>query len=283
MGCIYIFVCLVNFKVYIGQYKGKIPEKRRDDHIRGKGNIPLYNAIRKYGWEYFVFTILYENVPYDQLSDLERKEIARYNCNKNRGGWGYNLTDGGEGTLGWKHSSETLQKKSDQMSGENNPFFGKTLSTEHRQKISDSLSGKNNPNFGKTASTETRQKQSDAKKGKPTWNKKGSSRPEIRGENNPMYGRTGENSPHWGKPLSISHRQKISNTKKGKKNPMYGRPAPNRSPEYERVKWFFFIELANLPIKEKRKRLYQEFEGIVKTRRLYEWTKRWQTELETAI
>ena len=84
-----------------------------------------------------------------------------------------------------KHlSAETRQKIAEARKGENNPFFGKTLSNEHRKKLSESLKGRtfssetrqkmsvNNGRFwkGKTMSAETRQKMSKSRKGMLWWN-----------------------------------------------------------------------------------------------------------------
>lgn len=67
-------------------------------------------------------------------------------------------------------------------------------SEETRRKRSESLKGEKNPMFGKT------------------------------GEKNPMFGRTGEKNPNYGKPRPEETRQKISKANSGEKNPMFGRP-----------------------------------------------------------
>lgn len=45
----------------------------------------------------------------------------------------------------------------------------------------------------------------------------------MKGEKNPMYGRTGNKSPFFGKHLSEELRRKLSEANKGKKNPMHGK------------------------------------------------------------
>ena len=248
MGWIYIFFCLVDYKVYIGKWSGRRIEYRRNKHINGYGNQHLYRAIQKHGWKNFIFDVLHENIPKEKLNDLERKEIARFNCNSCRpGGWGYNKTDGGEGTIGFVQSAEHRQKISDALKGESNPNYGKPAwnkgkpgqshSVGARQKISDALKGESNPNYGKPRSAEARRKQSIAMKGK-----------------------------NVGKRRSAKTRQKLSKA--------------NRHPEYERARVFFYIDLANVPIKEKRKKLFAEFTDVAKVT-LYKWAKDWQTELAT--
>ena len=200
MGWIYIFVNLINFKVYIGKWSGKRVEKRRHQHKRGGGNRHLYRAIQKYGWDNFIFDTLHENVPKEMLNHLEMKEIARFDCNKCRGGWGYNETDGGDGLVGYIPSKETRQKMSDALKG-------KPLSVEHRQKLSKAKKGENHPNYGKSLPTETRSKISEGNKGKkPSL--------EVRQK---------LSEAHKGKPLSVEHRQKLTLTaRRGENHHFYG-------------------------------------------------------------
>lgn len=72
-----------------------------------------------------------------------------------------------------KHTEEWKQKRSEDMSGENNPMYGKTHSAEARKKISDSHKGKKmsetsrlallKANTGRKPSEETLQKYRDAR------------------------------------------------------------------------------------------------------------------------
>lgn len=78
----------------------------------------------------------------DLISFLGRKDLGNGDL--------YNLTDGGEGFIGYVRTEEHRRKISESLKGENNPNYGKTLSEEHRQKISESLKGENNPNYGRT-------------------------------------------------------------------------------------------------------------------------------------
>ncbi len=59
---------------------------------------------------------------------------------------------------GRKHSVETKRKMSVSKKGKNNPNYGKTLSQEHKRKISESLRGEKSPNYGKKHSEETKRK-----------------------------------------------------------------------------------------------------------------------------
>ena len=64
-------------------------------------------------------------------------------------------------------SDETRKKKSESISGENNPMFGKHPSEETRKKKSESQYGENNPFFGKHHTEETRIKMSCNMRGIP--------------------------------------------------------------------------------------------------------------------
>ena len=103
-----------------------------------------------------------------------------------------------------KHASEDARRKMSESRK------GKTFSDEHKKKLSIALSGENNPMFGKTVSDETREKLSAAHKGRTfsdehkkkisialkgkivsdeTREKLRQSRPDVNGENNPMFGK----------------------------------------------------------------------------------------------
>lgn len=57
---------------------------------------------------------------------LEKRLIASYGRKNNNTGILRNLTDGGEGISGYKHSEESKQKNRESNSGANHPFYGLT-------------------------------------------------------------------------------------------------------------------------------------------------------------
>ena len=137
MGCIYGIQNEVNSKWYIGKCADGIAEKRKRAHYNGYGNDPTYKAIKKYGAEKFSFHILLDGIIPELLGDYEMEFIKTYNS---KAPHGYNLTDGGDGVIGYSPSAETRRKMS-------NAKLGKKHSSEHRQEISNSKKGKRPSNF----------------------------------------------------------------------------------------------------------------------------------------
>ena len=79
----------------------------------------MYNAIQKYGWENVEHIILFENLSYKEASQKEIELIKLYktNCRRYGNDYGYNMTDGGDGTTGHIVSDEAKQKMSQQRLG----------------------------------------------------------------------------------------------------------------------------------------------------------------------
>lgn len=74
----------------------------------------MYNAIQKYGWENIQHKILFTNLTKEEAQEKEKELIKKYktNCHKYGDIYGYNMTDGGEGTIGHKVSQELRLKMS---------------------------------------------------------------------------------------------------------------------------------------------------------------------------
>jgi len=187
MGIVYISAKIDNRKSYIGQTIKDLGHRMRAHKTkanRGEGN-HFHNAIRKYGWDNFEWRIVYENVPIEQLNNMERWTIANYDTYKN----GYNSTEGGEDNpmnnpeTRKKHNSITQsdefrtkmakinsgennpnfgkhpsQEILNKMSGENHHMYGKHHSDEHNQMMREKMSGKNHPNYGKITPEKTKLK-----------------------------------------------------------------------------------------------------------------------------
>jgi group I intron endonuclease len=99
---IYKITNLINGKVYIGQ-SVDIGARWRKHHNEPfdvnshQYNCSLYRAIRKYGLDYFSFEII-EECKKEDLNEREKYWVSQYNShNKN---FGYNETEGGDGSEG---------------------------------------------------------------------------------------------------------------------------------------------------------------------------------------
>lgn len=176
---------------------------------------------------------------------LERRYIAWYG-NKINGGILRNLTDGGEGISGYRHTEEYKKQSSDSRKGSNSYWYGKKipreyversraaragqrLTEEHKRKIAAS-------NTGKVVSEETRRKLSIANKGRPSWAKGKKKSEETRKR---MSGRTGAKSPMFGKPMPDSVKEKISEAMSGKKQSLLQCPHCNKIGGSIMKRWHF--------------------------------------------
>lgn len=119
IGIIYKYENIFNHKVYIGQTINE--EKRIAAHRNAiiEKNPHFHAAIRKYGFENFNYEVLFriqcELLDYVKivLDELEIYYISKFdstNVDK-----GYNISEGGGGTLGYKLTEEHKKKISDVM------------------------------------------------------------------------------------------------------------------------------------------------------------------------
>lgn len=106
----------------------------------------FYEDVRKFGWDNFDKRVILECKTFEQREELEKKIIAEY---KEKYGEDmlYNYCKGGLG--GQTHD----------VSGKNNPMYGKHKTEEEKRNLSEKLKGRKD-------SDETRKKKSLASKGK---------------------------------------------------------------------------------------------------------------------
>lgn len=190
-GYIYVTICLVNNKKYIGQRHWETPDKF-DSYI-GSGKA-FMNAVRKYGKPQFTKKIVDWANNKAELDELEKLWIDRFNAVDSSEY--YNIQAGGGS---WSAG---------QVSGSNNPFYGKHHTEETKQKIRDNLpdqSGEKNPNYGHKWSEEKKQEQSQKLKGA------------MVGEKNPNYGH------HWSAQQRKSQSMKLKGKYTGELSHMYGK------------------------------------------------------------
>lgn len=144
----------INGKTYIG-FDSNWP-KRKYEHqyssTSSSSNQVFYNAIRKYGWDNFVWNVIYQSKDAKHtLSVMENHFILEYNSyihyeNSN----GYNMTLGGEGTVGHIHTAETRHNISKSLAGKTKGITKPTRSSIHCENISKSKQGSIPWNKGKT-------------------------------------------------------------------------------------------------------------------------------------
>ena len=182
---------------YIGQTIQPI-KQRISTHFNINDNYYLHRAIQSHGIDAFEWEVIESDLYKSLLDKRETYWINQFDCIRPNG---YNLTLGGEGTHGFKHSDDTKKKMSAIKKG-------KKASAETRVKLSESRRGEKNPNYGKKFSDEHRKKISDNHAN--TW-KGRKHKPESRQKISDNHAR------HFkGKQLSAVHRQKISAAQKGK-------------------------------------------------------------------
>ena len=168
-GVIYLYENLINHKKYVGQTTKPILERHKN-HKYQKYNSYFHNALTKYGEDNFQLTIIDCAYSADELNAKEEYWIKFYNSVAE----GYNLTFGGKGSSGYKHTKETIEHLKQINLGANNPMYGKSLSDEQRKKYSLSHKGIGK---GKRLSESTKEKIRKSKLGKTS------------GRNNPMFGK----------------------------------------------------------------------------------------------
>lgn len=130
---IYLITNTLNGKIYVGKHS----TDNLNDGYMGSGKL-LKLAFNKYGIENFTKKILHFAETEEELNDLEIFYIKDLDAKTK----GYNLTDGGDGKLGYEHSDETKRKMSESSKG-------KSMSEEARKKMSETRKGRTPWNKGK--------------------------------------------------------------------------------------------------------------------------------------
>ena len=140
--------------VYVGFTIRSLDERIMEHCKPNSSCILLSRAIKKYGKSAFHIELITEHQDAEFAKNvLEPIYIAAYGTHIDNGG--YNMTTGGDGALGYKHSDESRAKIGAAKKG-------KKQSPEHRYKIGAAHKGKKR----KPLSPETRAKIGEAQKGK---------------------------------------------------------------------------------------------------------------------
>lgn len=110
----------INNKVYIG-FTSQPPENRIYQHKNDskRGDTYFYYAIRKYGWDAFIWDILYQSTEMEYTKDvMEEFFITENNSFINfENSNGYNMSLGGDGIPGLKHTPKSIALMKENRSG----------------------------------------------------------------------------------------------------------------------------------------------------------------------
>jgi hypothetical protein len=147
--------------------------------------------------------IVKDNLTENEAHSLEIELIFKYGRKDLGTGILHNLTNGGEGGSGRKNSPEHIAAMAKANIG-NTYNLGKKRPKEVVERIAKA-------NTGKKRSEETKRKLSESHLGK-----KDSEETKLKKSNSAK------------KPKSVEHAENIRKSKLGEKNPMFGKPSPNR-------------------------------------------------------
>ena len=138
-------------KVYIG-ITSRSAKQRWNNGIGYKRCPAMNGAIKKYGWDNFKKEILLENTTESEAKALETLLIKIHKSNDPR--FGYNRTEGGDGTTGHYPSEETRKKMGKAHKG-NKYALGHKHTEEWKKANSIRINGANNGHARKVICLET--------------------------------------------------------------------------------------------------------------------------------
>lgn len=218
-----------NEPFYVGKGKGDRSNhhiKKYDTHNKFKNNVidKILNEGLNVITEYYKF-----NLKEKEALDLEINLISKIGRRDKGTGPLTNLTDGGEGVSGYIRSEESRKKLNQERIDSGvyikiaNKNRGRKFSDEHRKKLSESHKG-----LGQ--SEETKKKRAD----------------KLRG-----IKRSEELKKQW------------SENKKGNKNPMFGKPSPNKGKSMSQEQKDKIRQSILKRIKEKKQRVNISKENIM--------------------
>jgi len=141
MYAIYIITNSLNGMQYVGITNDL--ERRWRRHKGANEGQFLHRAIKKHGVEAFVFTHFADAFDVDSAKAIERMLIAEHNTMAPHG---YNLTEGGDGTFGHKHTQESKEKS---RASNKKTWANSELRSANALKISKAVKGKPNGRKGK--------------------------------------------------------------------------------------------------------------------------------------
>jgi group I intron endonuclease len=201
-------------KKYVGITKGEIQRRFKQHKTITKtkntsNKSHIHNAMNLYGIDNFIVYELDSAETKEELFEKEKEWIKKLDSKNN----GYNETDGGEGTFGWKPTKEQRKHNSEKMKKYylNNPDSKKHLSILNKEKWNNLTEEEQNKKRNQFSEA---RKLTTGPKGK-TWTLSDEAKKNI-------------SAAKKGVPKSAEERKRLSETRKGSGNPNYGR---KHSPE----------------------------------------------------
>jgi group I intron endonuclease len=233
VAVVYKITCIPTGKIYIGWTSSNAGFRFSRHYLdRNKKRSLLARCIKKYGREQFSVETLFEFSTDAKALAKEVELIALWKTNRSRWrrGIGMNLTDGGEGTSGYKFSEAHCKKQSERLKGHLGYMSGKKHSQQTRERMSEGRKGSKNSFFGRNHTVESKAKISQSRSGiKHTdeskarisknhgrWNK-GKKIPPLSEEQKLKISRS-----LMGRETSPEHRRNLSRANMGKPSPIKG-------------------------------------------------------------
>jgi len=144
-GIVYRVVNVDNSKSYIGQTIKSLDIRRKMHYIEAKrSGFYFHNVLNKYNNDIFKWEILEYCNSKEEMNEMEFHYIKQYNAFRP---YGYNLTYGGDGMVGFKFTEESKCRMSEIRKGRKMTESARLkLILNHKD-----VSGKNNPMYGVTS------------------------------------------------------------------------------------------------------------------------------------
>lgn len=148
MAVVYQAINLINGKRYIG-ITSRALIKRVTEHLsdakrRKNVAIAFHRAIRKYGAEFFRFSVVANVASFEEACRIEIRLIAAWRPE-------YNASMGGDGNLGLVHTAEARGKIADAMRLREPTFLGRSHTDKTKRLISEKNSGRPMPEHTRQA------------------------------------------------------------------------------------------------------------------------------------
>lgn len=159
---IYKITNLLNGKIYVGK------DSKNNPNYYGSGEL-ITKAIKKYGKENFNKEILEVCSSLDELNEREKFWITQMDSRNKK--IGYNIAEGGNGGILWNGDAPNTGVEFSEIHKYkiSNSLSGRVLSDGHKNNISlnhADVSGENNPMFGKKHTDEVKNIISKTNKGR---------------------------------------------------------------------------------------------------------------------